>query len=163
MVLNKISKNIGIISKVRHLIPVHLSRSLYLTLVEPYINYCNIIWAGFSNSGSLDRILRVQKKYCRLITFSGFTAHSRPLFEDFFILTVYGIYKYQLSIFMYKLLNKLLPDHIVKNSCFWKIHKSIIMIHATVTICILNFVEPCVANLQSEYKEGSFGMPYRPT
>ena len=84
MVLNKIPKNIGhigIFSKVRHLIPVHLSRSLYFTLVEQYINYCNIIWAGSSNSGSLDRILRVQKKYCRLITFSGFTAHSRPLFE----------------------------------------------------------------------------------
>ena len=120
MVLNKISKNIGIISKVRHLIPVHLSRSLYLTLVEPYINICNIIWAGSSNSGSLDRILRVQKKYCRLITFSGFTAHSRPLFEELFILTVYGIYKYQLSIFMYKLLNNLMPDHIVKRFVFYE-------------------------------------------
>ena len=102
------------------LIPVHLSRSLYLTLVEPYINYCNIIWAGSSNSGSLDRILRVQKEYCRLITFPGFTAHSRPLFEELFILTVYGIYKYQLSIFMYKLLNNLMPDHIVKRFVFYE-------------------------------------------
>ena len=118
MVLNEISKNIGIISKVRHLIPIHLNRSLYLTLVEPYINYCNIIWAGSSNSGSLDRKLRVQKKYFRLITFSGFTAHSRLLFEELFIFTVYGIYKYQLSIFMYKLLNNLLPDHIVKKFVF---------------------------------------------
>ena len=39
----------------------------------------------------------------------------------------------------------------------------VIMIHATVLICILNFVKPCVANLLSEFKEGKFGMPYHPT
>ena len=62
-----------------------------------------------------DRILRVQKKYCHLITFYGFRAHSRPSFEELFFLTVYSsIYKYQLSTFMYILLNYFLPDHTVK-------------------------------------------------
>ena len=36
VVLNKTSKNIGIISKVRHLLPPYLTRMLYMTLVEPY-------------------------------------------------------------------------------------------------------------------------------
>ena len=45
-VVHKISKTIGIISKVRHLLPQTSTRTLYLTLVEPYINYCNIVWAA---------------------------------------------------------------------------------------------------------------------
>ena len=43
IVLNKASKIIGIISKVRHLLPVHLTKMLYSTLVEPYFFYCNVI------------------------------------------------------------------------------------------------------------------------
>ena len=44
VVLSKTSKCLGILSKVRHLVPVQLTRLLYLTLVEPYMAYCNIIW-----------------------------------------------------------------------------------------------------------------------
>ena len=36
------SKTIGIIAKVRHLL-LGSARTLYMTLVEPYINYCNTV------------------------------------------------------------------------------------------------------------------------
>jgi hypothetical protein len=113
VVLNKTSKNVGIICKVRHLLPRHLTRVLYLTLVEPYINYCNLIWALPEKTELLDRVLKVQKKYCRILTFSGFVAHSAPLFSELNILTVYNIYKYQLGNYMYKILKNHLPslDH----------------------------------------------------
>ena len=39
IVVNKVSKNIGIIAKVRHLLPQTITRNLYFTLVHPYINY----------------------------------------------------------------------------------------------------------------------------
>ena len=45
VVLNKASKTVGIIAKVRHLLPPWATRTLYLTLVEPYIKYSNIVWA----------------------------------------------------------------------------------------------------------------------
>ena len=51
VVLNKTSKSIGIISKVRHLLPPYLTRMLYMTLVEPYLNYCNLIWASGKKNG----------------------------------------------------------------------------------------------------------------
>jgi hypothetical protein len=109
-VLNKISKTIGIIAKVRHLLPTSATRTLYLCLVEPYISYCNIVWAQSKPTTQLDKILRVQKKYCRLITFADYRAHSEPLFKQLLILNVYKIHIYQLSLFMYKQLNKLLPS-----------------------------------------------------
>ena len=84
IILNKISKNIGIISKVRHLLPMSHTCLLYRTLVEPYITYCNLVWASQHTRGHLDKILRVQKKYCRLITFSDFRAHSKPIFKHYY-------------------------------------------------------------------------------
>ena len=61
VVVSKISKSIGIIAKVRHLLPTAAARTLYLTLVEPYINYCIIVWAQPDYSVNLDRIHKLQK------------------------------------------------------------------------------------------------------
>ena len=80
IVINKISKTLGILCKVRHLLPLVGTRTLYMSLVEPYINYCNLVWAQPEPTVYLDRIFRIQKKYCRIITFSDFRAHSEPLF-----------------------------------------------------------------------------------
>ena len=62
VVLNKISKNIGIIAKVRHLLPLSHTCILYRTLVEPYLNYCNLVWASQHKRGNLETILKVSKK-----------------------------------------------------------------------------------------------------
>ena len=94
LVLNKCSKNIGIIAKVRHLLPTTHTQTLYLTLVEPYISYCNIVWSHPEPTTELDKLFKTQKKYCRLITFSKFKSHSKPLFKNLNILNVYQIYKY---------------------------------------------------------------------
>ena len=113
MVLNKTSKCLGIISKVRHIIPLQLTRMLYLTLVEPYINYCNLVWCLPSNTVLLDKILKIQKRYCRLLTFSIYTAHSQPLFAQLNLLNIYDIYQFQLATYMYKIMNNHIPflDH----------------------------------------------------
>ena len=43
VVRSKSAKNVGIIAKVRHILPETHARVLYLALVEPYIAYCNIV------------------------------------------------------------------------------------------------------------------------
>ena len=111
IVVNKISKNIGIISKVRHLLPKNLTCNLYFTLFDPFISYCNLVWSAPHRTGSLDRILKIQKKYCRLITFSTYTATSRPLFQLLSILSVYDMYKYQLLIHIYRPTNSLTTNN----------------------------------------------------
>ena len=40
----KISKNIGIIKRVRTFLPQHSLLTLYRTLIEPYLRYCNTVW-----------------------------------------------------------------------------------------------------------------------
>ena len=41
----KMAKSIGIINKVKHFITSPTRRILYCSLVLPYIQYCNIVWA----------------------------------------------------------------------------------------------------------------------
>ena len=40
----KISKNIGIIKHLRTFLPQHSLLTLYRTLIEPYLRYCNTVW-----------------------------------------------------------------------------------------------------------------------
>ena len=44
-ITKKVAKSVGIIKRIRHCLPNNILRTLYNTLILPYINYCNIIWA----------------------------------------------------------------------------------------------------------------------
>jgi len=43
---NKISKSIGIINKAKSLLATAHLKVLYLSLIEPYLTYCCIVWAS---------------------------------------------------------------------------------------------------------------------
>ena len=118
VICSKISKNVSIISKIRHILPPILTRSLYLRLIEPYISYCNLVWSSSGKSQALNRVLKIQKRYVRLISFSSYRAHSQPLFKQLNILTVYQIYQNQLAIYMFRILNNLVP-HLCHHHFVW--------------------------------------------
>src|SRR6218665_188939 len=42
----KISRNLGILSRITYLLPQHIRRNLYYTMIHPYTFYCNIIWSS---------------------------------------------------------------------------------------------------------------------
>ena len=75
---------------------------------SPTTYICNIIWALPFKTMALDKIFKIQKKYCRLITFSLYKAHSNPLFSKLKFLTVYDINKLQIALHMYKIINRLI-------------------------------------------------------
>ena len=60
-VTSKISKNIGVMHKLSDTI-----KSLYYTLVYPYIHYGNIVWAN-NYPSKLTRIILLQKRVVRII------------------------------------------------------------------------------------------------
>ena len=45
-VCSKISKNIGIISRLSYSIPKFVLKNLYNCLIEPYLYYCSLIFGG---------------------------------------------------------------------------------------------------------------------
>ena len=45
-VKNKVSKNIGILYKLRHYVSIHVLKQLYYTLIYPYLNYAVAVWGN---------------------------------------------------------------------------------------------------------------------
>ena len=92
MIRRKISKSIGIITKIRRNVPDSTLIMLYHTLVQPYLEYCNFIWATDSSSSiALVSLFCKQKRAIRVISFSKWNAHTLPIFDKYRILTLYGI------------------------------------------------------------------------
>ena len=109
-VLRKVSKIIGIMSKIKDILPQRILLILYNSLILPYISYCNIIW-GFCKQHLLNRIFLLQKRAVRIICHKPFLSHSRPLFLKLNILPISLLHDFQLSIFMYSYYNNLLPNN----------------------------------------------------
>ena len=106
-VCNKISKNTGILKKLRFL-PKCVLRMLYNTLILPHLYYCSEVWAMTSQT-NLNRILKMQKKAIRVISNSHYRAHSKPIFYNLKLLNVFDICEYHIAVFMYLCRNESLP------------------------------------------------------
>ncbi len=106
---NKISKSIGILAKARKVLDTKSLVTLYNSLIMPYFTYCIIIW-GNTYSTYLHRLHTCQKKIIRIITFSEFNAHTRPLLIKLKILNIYQLYEYFVGMFVYKSLHYMLPE-----------------------------------------------------
>ena len=81
----KISRNIGIISTLRHFVPLKTLISIYNSLISPYISYGLITW-GQASKTHLEKILILQKRAVRLINFLPFRTHAIPYFAQYNIL-----------------------------------------------------------------------------
>ena len=103
-----ISRNIGMLTKLKHYVPEHILYSLYCTLVLPYINYGILIW-GNTYKIYLSKIHRLQKWAMRTISSEHYRCHANPLFKKYNILNVYDTFKLDLGVFMYKHHEELLP------------------------------------------------------
>jgi hypothetical protein len=104
----KISQNIGVLNRVKSVLPSSVLLSLYYTMVQPYLMYCNIIWGG-ANLSNLKILVNLQKRAVRVITNSCFRAHSSPLFARLGLLKILDMYKLQILMFMYKSKHSMLP------------------------------------------------------
>ena len=107
-IAKKISKSLGILNRVKYILPRSSLITLYRTMIHPYLIYCNIIWGGASLL-ALNRLECLQKRALRLITCSYFRIPSNPLFIKLGILKLKDIHKYQSLMFLYKFKSNLLP------------------------------------------------------
>ena len=105
-IFTKISKGIGIIARLRHLVPRTTILNTYRSLIEPYISYGLVAWGQPANA-HLNKVVILQKRVLRLMYFSDYTRHSAPLFACSGILPK--------KIFYFKLVASLLHD--IVNCC----------------------------------------------
>ena len=103
-IANKISRTLGMLNRLKRILPQSTLKLIYTSLVLPHLQYGILLW-GF-NCG---RICKLQKRAMRSITCSKYNAHTTPIFKALLLLKVEDIFKMSLLKFHYKYVNNELP------------------------------------------------------
>ena len=98
----KISRTIGILYKIKHILNRSTFMTIYHSLIFSYLNYANTIWGG-SNMTTINCLFLCQKRFARIATNSDYRAHSYPLFKDLKMLTVFDMFKVNQCEFLYNI------------------------------------------------------------
>ena len=108
---NKVSKSIGVIRKSSFYLKKETIRILYFSMIYPYLQYCNLVWAN-TYQKNLSRLVILQKRIVRIINKSGDNlAHTSPIFKDLYLLKFEDIQKLQISQLMFLIKNNSSPSN----------------------------------------------------
>ena len=77
-------------------------------VIIPHIHYCIMAW-GYKGI----RLLKIQKKVVRIITLSGYSTHSEPLFKQLNMLKIADQLRLQELKFYFKYIHKNLPAYLL--------------------------------------------------
>ena len=111
-VVTKISKNVGLIAKLRHSVPRPILLNIYKSLVHPYLTYGLAAW-GQACKTYLNKILILQKRVLRLLYFTDWHEHAIPLFLDANVLPITFLYYESVSTLMYDINNCKAPRNML--------------------------------------------------
>jgi hypothetical protein len=73
-------------------------------LVYPYLIYGNLVW-GNAYKSHIKKLVNIQRKIVRLITFKSYSDHTEPIFSDLNILNLYKLNDFLTSLFMFRYFN----------------------------------------------------------
>ena len=107
----KLSKTIGLLSKIRHFVPFHTLVSVYNSLVVPYLRYGLIAW-GQTGKTQLNKLLILQKRALRFMCFADRCDHAIPLFLRAQTLAIHFLYYKLLAETMHDVSNDVIPSQL---------------------------------------------------
>ena len=119
---SKLSKTVGIISKLRYNISVDIPTMFYYSLIYPFLIYGVQVW-GLTYPTYLKPVTTLQKQLARIMTFSEPMSHSEPLLKSLNLLKFNDITQSEILSCAYQWFHKLIP------SCFLAFFKPISSIH----------------------------------
>ena len=102
-VCTKVSRSVGVICRLRYILPERILRTLYNSNVLPYLTYFNVASMGNTFQTHIDKLKVLQKKIIRLVTNSDFRQSSKPLFLQLKLLPLDELVSFNCLIFMFKL------------------------------------------------------------
>ena len=105
----KISRGIGLLSKIKRYVNLNILRQLYHCLVYPFLTYALTVW-GNTYITTLKPLIILQKRAVRIIMFSKPDAHSAPLFKQLGILNLKDLVSFHNLLFVYQYHYDMLPE-----------------------------------------------------
>ena len=79
--VKKVSAGLGVLKKVRDLVPRQTLVRIYEALVLAYFDYCSEVWGSLGKRLS-NRLQKLQSRAARIITFSGYEHRSTDDLND---------------------------------------------------------------------------------
>ena len=105
----KIACGLYAINAAKICLRIQYLRSLYYTMVHPFLHYGCVLW-GAASKKILNPLRISQKKAIRAVCKAKYNASTNQLFKAQHILKLDDIYSLEVSKFMYKITNKLVPQ-----------------------------------------------------
>ena len=69
----KLSRNAGILNKLKNLLPSSIMKTLYFSLSHSHLNHGILIWGYKCN-----RLVKLQKRLIRIVMLAKYNAHTDP-------------------------------------------------------------------------------------
>ena len=100
-------KTIGVLNKLKYVLPLIVKLILNNSLILPHHNYGIMTW-GYK----CDIINKLQKKAIRMVSLSKYNSHTEPIFKRPHLLKVADILKIQELKFYYRFMHNTLPRYL---------------------------------------------------
>lgn len=117
----KVSKKVGVLMRLRNLIPCSAKLTIYKVYILSSLTYCHLVW-HYCKSSDNRKIERIQERALRAVYRTKSESYE-TLMNRAGLPTLYNRRLQDIATFMYKIKNKLLPSSVadifnIKESCY---------------------------------------------
>jgi len=102
----KLSRANGILSRLKHFLPLNTLLRIYHAIVSPHLSYGILLW-GYNCTN----VIKLQKKSIRIVNNKKYNSHSEPLFKLNRVLKVTDTLSLRILMFYYRLCNHRIPNY----------------------------------------------------
>ena len=124
---SKIARVLFTLKQVKFSLPPNCLRTLYFSLLHPYLTYGILAW-GNASAQQVKKTIVLQKRALRAINNAKYNSHTEPLFRKSRILKLEDLYQLEVMLFMHDYANNKLPSSF---SGTFKLNSEIQNTHAT--------------------------------
>ena len=110
-VSKKVSSGIGVIKKIKPFVPTSNLLSVYQSIVEPYLDYCSVVWDDISDQLT-DKLQKLQNRAARVITGADYRTPSSVLLNKLGWSSLKEKRNKQKALMMFKIMNGMTPAYL---------------------------------------------------
>lgn len=108
MLTKKLSRSVGILTKLKRLLPPKSLLQLYYAIVHPHLLYGLIVWGG-SFKSYIDKLNILQNKAVKIIAGGRWMEHVTPFYKQLNLLKINELYEHEVAKFMFNFKSNKLP------------------------------------------------------
>ena len=104
-------RHIGIMRKVKPFIPISSLLNIYQSIVEPYFDYCSIVWNGIGDNLA-DKLQKLQNRAARVITGADYLTPTNEILNKLGWSNLKERRNKQKALMMFKIVNGMIPRYL---------------------------------------------------